>query len=73
MPRTGLEGMQDSFKGNGSGRIRSALAQQPRLAVQQFGLSKQDDGHIRIAPGKPIELTQPDAAAKRYGATFVVP
>lgn len=53
------------FKGKGSGRIRSALAERSRLTVQQFGMSKQGDGQIRIAPGQPIELTPADASTVR--------
>ena len=61
------------FKGKGSGRIRSALAERSRLKVQQFGMSKQSDGQIRVAPGQQIELTPADASTVRYGATFIVP
>jgi hypothetical protein len=61
------------LKGRGASRIRSAIAQQGKLQVQQYGISKQQDGRLRISPEKQIELTQTDAPLVRFGATFVLP
>ncbi|WP_139479856.1 hypothetical protein [Bradyrhizobium ivorense] len=56
------------LRGRGAGRIRSAIAQQGRLQVQQYAISRQGDGRFRIGPEKQIELTQADAPLVRFGA-----
>jgi hypothetical protein len=61
------------LRGRGAGRIRDAIAQQGKLQVQQYGVSKQEDGRFRISPEKQIELTQADAPLVRFGASFVLP
>jgi hypothetical protein len=61
------------LKGRGAGRIRSAIVQQGKLQVQQYGISKQEDGRFRISPERKLELTQSDAPLVRFGATFIIP
>jgi hypothetical protein len=61
------------LRGRGASRIRGAIAQQGKLQVQQYGISKQQDGRFRISPERQIELTQADAPLVRFGASFVLP
>ncbi|WP_139861595.1 hypothetical protein [Bradyrhizobium ivorense] len=56
------------LRGRGAGRIRSAIAQQGRLQVQQYAISRQGDGRFGIGPERQIELTQADTPLVRFGA-----